>query len=72
MKTTTSQKTKTLTMRGCNWTLAVGETIVNPSRRNGWTGRVVRHLGTKHTIRPCGADGRMGRESAQRVVVEIV
>jgi len=72
MNNTTGAKTKTLTMRGCNWTLAVGETIVNPSRRNGWTGRIVRHLGTKHTIRPAGTDGGMKRESAQRVVVEIV
>lgn len=42
--------TKTTTVRGCSWVPQVGERLANASRRNGWSGTIVKVLGTKTTM----------------------
>lgn len=62
--------TKTITMTGCRWQIAVGETIIDMSRRNRWRGTVVK-AGPRTEKEYIAKDGHTRTRSSQRVTVEI-
>lgn len=61
----------TRTIAGCNWTLAVGETLRSMKRRDRSVWTVVRHLGTKRTERLDAMSGKVLTRVSQRVVVAV-